>query len=112
METTNVRSLTTATFDEEVLAADLPVLVDFTAEWCGPCQAMEPILDELAAEQSGRLKVTSVDVDEHPDVARRYEVMSFPTFLVLRDGEVVHRLVGARGKARLLQELAEALSWG
>jgi thioredoxin 1 len=97
--------LDTTTFDETVGAADKPVLIDFTAAWCGPCKTVAPILDELAVEQADRLSIAKVDVDEQPDIAQRYDVMSMPTFILFKDGQPVHRLVGARGKRHLLEEL-------
>lgn len=105
----SVQRLDERTFDEVVGAAAGPVLVDVTAEWCGPCKAMEPVLDLLAAETVGRLLVVSVDVDEAPDVVRRLGVMSFPTLLVLDAGEERARLVGARGLGRLREELQRAV---
>ena len=101
--------LTDATFDEVVLAADRPVLVDFTAEWCGPCKTIVPILEELSAEQAGKLDVVSIDVDENPKTTLRYDVMSMPTLILFRDGQPARRLVGARGKRHLLEELADVL---
>jgi thioredoxin 1 len=85
------------------------VLVDYTAAWCPPCQALAPVLDELAAEQADRLTIVSVDVDEHPDVAGRARVMSMPTMVLYVNGEKERRLVGARGKARLLEDLDGAI---
>lgn len=105
----HVQELTAATFDEVVLGAPVPVVVDLWAEWCGPCHALAPILDEIAAEHAGALRITKVDVDAWPDVALRFGVMSFPTLLVFRNGEIVRRLVGARGKRHLLAELADVL---
>lgn len=102
-------TLTTATFDEAVNASSVPVVVDLWAEWCGPCKMIAPILDEIAAEQAGKLTVAKVNVDENPDIAMRYNVMSIPTLLVFNGGEVRKRLVGAKGKAQLLQELNEFL---
>jgi thioredoxin 1 len=102
-------SITTATFDETVLGSDAPVLVDLWTDWCGPCHRLAPVLEEIAAEQAGRLRIVKVDADAEPEVARRFDVMSFPTMLLFRDGEVVRRLVGARGKHHLLEELAEHL---
>jgi thioredoxin 1 len=102
-----VRELTAATFDEEVAGSPVPVVVDFWAEWCGPCHALAPVLAEVAAEHEDDLRVYSVDVDAHPEVATRFGVMSFPTMLVFDRGEPVQRLVGARGKHRLLADLSE-----
>jgi thioredoxin 1 len=103
--TTNMTTLTDATFDEALASVDVPMLVDFWAAWCGPCIAMEPILEEIAVTNQGRLRIGKLNVDEHMHVPLRYDVMSFPTFMLFKDGEPVVRLVGARGKARLLAEL-------
>jgi len=101
--------LTDATFDEEVNSSDQPILVDFWAEWCGPCKLIAPILEEMAVEYEGKLRIVKVDVDESPDVARRYEVMSIPTLVVFQDGVAKKRMIGAKGKGQLAQELAEFL---
>ena len=98
-------TLTTATFDETVASSDLPVVVDFWAEWCGPCKMIAPILGEIAAEQQGKITIAKLNVDENPDLAMRFNVMSIPTLLVFDKGEVAKRLVGAKGKSALLQEL-------
>lgn len=95
----NLTQLTDATFDEVVLAADRPVLVDFTAEWCGPCKVIAPILEELSDEQGDKLDVVSIDVDANPKTTLRYDVMSMPTLILFRDGQPQRRLVGARGSA-------------
>jgi thioredoxin 1 len=98
-----------ATFDEEVKGSDEAVIVDFWAEWCGPCKMIAPVLEEIADEQSGKLRVAKLNVDDNPEVARRFEVMSIPTLIIFKDGEPKKRLIGAKGKAQLLQELAEFL---
>lgn|ERR1700722_13816229 len=105
-----VLSLTEATFDEEVRASQVPVLLEFWAEWCPPCKAIAPVLDELAADYEGRLRVLKVNADEHPELARRYEVASVPTMLVFSDGVVQRRMVGARGRARLLEDMEDLIS--
>ena len=105
----NAIQLTDSTFDEEIKGADVPVLVDFWAEWCGPCKMIAPILDEIAGEQDGKLRIGKLNVDDNPSIAQRYEVMAIPTLLLFKDGEVQKRLVGAKGKGQLLQELHEFL---
>jgi thioredoxin 1 len=104
-----ITTLTDATFDEEVKAADGPVLVDFWADWCGPCKMIAPILETIATEHEGKLRICKLDVDDNPTVARRFEVMAIPTMIVFMDGEPKKRLVGAKGKGQLLQELQEFL---
>ena len=104
---TKISTLTDATFDEEIASADLPIIVDFWAEWCGPCKMIAPTLEEIANEQDGKLTVAKLNVDDNPDTARRFDVMSIPTLLVFQDGQPVKRLVGAKGKGQLLQDLSE-----
>ncbi|HEY0518854.1 MAG TPA: thioredoxin [Ilumatobacteraceae bacterium] len=107
--TAGIVTLTTATFDETVAAADKPIIVDFWAEWCGPCKMIAPILGEIASEQGDHLTIAKLNVDENPEIAMRFNVMSIPTLLVFKGGEVTKRLVGAKGKGQLLQELDEFL---
>ena len=101
-------TLSSSTFDETVASSDKPIVVDFWAEWCGPCKMIAPILGEIAVEQPD-LTVAKLNVDENPDIAMRFNVMSIPTLLVFDKGEVRKRLVGAKGKGQLLQELSEFL---
>ncbi len=103
-------TLTAHSFDEEIGASPCPVLVDVWAEWCPPCKALEPALAAIAAEHPDHLRVFKLNGDEHPEVATRFGVMGLPTMLVFRDGELVKRLVGAKGKGVLLEELAEFLA--
>ena len=103
----NILTLSDATFDESVGGADTPIVVDFWAEWCGPCKMIAPALEEIANEQSGRITIAKLNVDDNPDTARRFDVMSIPTLLVFQDGQPVKRLVGAKGKGQLLQDLSE-----
>ncbi len=104
-----VAEVTDADFEAEVMCSELPVLVEFTADWCPPCRQMGPVLSDLAAEQSGRLKVVQLDVDTNPETTNAFRVLSMPTFMVFRGGEPVKSMVGARPKRRLLEELSDVL---
>jgi thioredoxin 1 len=103
-----INDLNDSTFDETIGASEEAVLVDFWAEWCGPCKMIAPILEEIAGEQEN-IRIAKVNVDESPDIARRFEVMSIPTLIVFKDGEPAKRLVGAKPKGALLEEIGEFL---
>jgi len=105
----NLLELTNETFDEEVGASELPLIVDFWAEWCGPCRMVAPVLEQIASENEGKVRLAKLNVDDNPDIARRFDVMSIPTLIIFKDGEPQKRLVGAKGKGQLLEDLAEFL---
>ena len=96
-----------ASFAEQVLSSNKPVLVDFWATWCGPCRMVAPVLEEIAAEKSEQLTVAKLDVDANPETARSFQVVSIPTLILFKNGEPVKRIVGAKGKAALLRELSD-----
>ncbi len=100
-----VFTLTQSNFQQEVLNSDKPVLIDFWAPWCGPCRMVSPVVDEIAEEESGKIKVGKVNVDEQPELASQFGVMSIPTLVVVKDGKVVNSSVGARGKDAILSML-------
>ena len=102
-------SVSTKEWTSEVLESDNPVLVDLWAEWCGPCKMVSPIVEEIASENSESLKVVKLNVDENPDTAREYGIMSIPTLLVFKGGKPDKRIVGAKGKAALLADLSDYL---
>ena len=110
----SAKKIGTDDFDREVLKSDTPVLVDFYADWCGPCRAMAPAVDALAEKAAGRYKVVKVDVDPNPDLAVRFEIRSIPSLLIFRDGEVVfhHRGFAAPGKLSAALEEAGGLAAG
>ena len=101
----STKTVTDATFDSEVLGSDKPVLVDFWAEWCGPCKMVAPVLEEIAVENADKITIAKVNIDENPEIARRYQIMSIPTMSVFAKGEVVKSIVGAKPKAALLRDL-------
>jgi thioredoxin 1 len=101
MASENVITLTAENFDSEVLQANVPVLVDFWAAWCGPCRMIAPIVDQLADEHAGKIKVGKVNVDEQGQLAQKYGIMSIPTLYFFKDGKAVEQLVGVRPKAEL-----------
>jgi thioredoxin 1 len=103
------KTVTDATFEADVLKNGKPVLVDYWAEWCGPCKMIAPVLDAIAAEHGDKIEIVKLNVDENPEVTRKYGILNIPTLGVFRDGEVVKELVGARSKSALLRDLAEFL---
>jgi thioredoxin len=102
--------VTDSDFEEKVLGSSTPVLVDFWAEWCGPCHMVAPVLEEIASEKRGSLTIAKLDIDENPDTARRFGILSIPSMVLFVDGVEKRRLVGARGKQQILGDLAEFLS--
>ncbi|MFJ6514653.1 thioredoxin [Streptomyces sp. NPDC091406] len=112
IRTEGVTDVTEETFDAEVRESALPVLVKFTADWCGPCRQLAPVLGEIAREEAGRLRIVQVDVDRQSPIAVRYGVLATPTLMVFRAGEPVTSIIGARPKRKLLQELADVLTPG
>ena len=109
MATTTELAVSGADFDAKVLKSDVPVLVDFWAEWCGPCKAIGPSIEQLAQEYAGKAKVVKLDVDSDPNIASQYGVMSIPALLVFKGGKVVDQMVGAAPKATIAQLIERAL---
>jgi len=101
----NVTTVSDDTFDELVGLSELPVLVDFWAEWCGPCKVVAPVLEEIADAKQGELRIVKLNVDDNPRTAQRFQVMSIPTLLLFKDGEPQSRIVGARPKSHILSEV-------
>jgi thioredoxin 1 len=103
----NIPHVNEGEFQEEVLDAELPVVVDFTATWCGPCKMLDPIVKQLAQEWEGKVKVVKLDVDENASVAIQYQVMGVPTLMLFSGGEARHRLTGYQPKERILAKFSE-----
>jgi thioredoxin 1 len=99
-------AVTDSTFEHEVLKSEIPVLVDFWAEWCGPCKMVAPVLEEIAAEHKEKLRIVKLNIDENPETARSYRIMSIPTMAVFVDGQIDKNIVGAKPKSALLRDLA------
>ena len=103
-------AVTDASFEEDVLKSDLPVLIDFWAPWCGPCRMVAPIVDEIATEFEGKIKVFKLNTDENPNVASQYGIRSIPTLMIFKNGEVVDRFVGVQPKKRLQEAIEQAMA--
>lgn len=100
-----VIKLNSSNFDEEVLNSEKKVLVDFYADWCGPCKMMSPIVDEIAKEYSDKVKVCKINVDEAPDIATRYDIMSIPTLIIFQNGKLIETVIGLTSKSELISKL-------
>jgi len=110
MAADNIVTLTDSNFDPEVIKSSTPVLVDFWAEWCGPCKMVAPILDELATEYNGKLKIGKVNIDEHQPLATQYGIRAIPTLLIFKQGQVVDQVVGLRSKKDFKSKLDRVLT--
>ncbi|WP_374946024.1 thioredoxin [Agreia sp.] len=106
----NAKAVTDASFDADVLQSDKPILVDFWAEWCGPCRAVGPILDQIADEHGDKIDIVKLNVDENPQIAAKYMITSIPALKVYKGGEVVKTIIGAKPKAALEKDLADFLA--
>lgn len=106
----SARDVTDQNFDTEVLGSEKPIMVDFWAEWCGPCRAVSPILDQIATEHSEKVDVVKLNVDDNPETAMKYQITSIPTMKVFRGGEVVKTVIGAKPKPALEADLQEFLA--
>ncbi len=110
MASADVSHVTDANFDQEVIRSSIPVLIDFWAPWCGPCKAIAPIVDELAKDYAGKLKVVKINVDDNPETPARYGVRGIPNLLIIKDGQVKEQIVGAVPKGHLVNAVDNALA--
>ncbi len=101
---------TDATFTQDVLQSDKPVIVDFWAEWCTPCKMIAPVLEEIAEKSAGKVTIAKLDIDENPEISAKYQILSIPTMLVFKGGEVIKQVVGAKPKSALIAEFGEVLA--
>ncbi|MFY9488133.1 MAG: thioredoxin [Solirubrobacterales bacterium] len=106
----DISAVTDDNFQSAVVEADVPVLVDFWAPWCGPCRMVAPVLEEIQQERGDAIQIVKLNVDENPETAAKFQVMSIPTLILFRDGEVAHKVIGALPKRRLEAELEPALA--
>ncbi len=105
-----ITNLTKDNFDQEVINSTMPVLVDFWAEWCGPCRMMHPILEEIDKELSEQIKICKINVDENPEISMKYEIMSIPNLKLFKNGQIIDNFIGFRPKETFIKELKESLN--